>query len=106
MITAVSPIGLHATQLIEGANDRVTFENFFFQLAQSLRSQPRSCNRDIVVVMDNATIHKHEMIRKVAARFQVGVLFLAEYSPWLNPCEQVFNAIKRRLRNDKNECTR
>jgi len=48
--------------------------------------------------MDNASIHKHESIYVTARKFKANVLLNAQYSPWLNPIEQLFNYIKRKLR--------
>ena len=51
--------------------------------------------------MDNAVIHKQSLVLETARRMKVNVLFNAEYSPWLNPVEQLFNDIKRKLRRMK-----
>ncbi len=48
--------------------------------------------------MDNASIHKHKMIKETAQLFKVNVLFNAEYSPTLNPIEQWFNYLKKRVK--------
>ncbi len=48
--------------------------------------------------MDNASIHKHESVYATARKFKANVLLNAQYSPWLNPIEQLFNYIKRKLR--------
>jgi transposase len=47
--------------------------------------------------MDNAVIHKHSSVLETARRMKVNVLFNAEYSPWLNPIEQLFKLIKKQL---------
>jgi transposase len=44
--------------------------------------------------MDNAVIHKHSKVLETARKFKVNVLFNAEYSPWLNPVEQLFGHLK------------
>ena len=43
-------------------------------------------------------IHKHSSVLETARRLKVNVLFNAEYSPWLNPVENLFAKIKRELR--------
>jgi transposase len=52
--------------------------------------------------MDNASIHKHESVYATARRFKANVLLNAQYSPWLNPIEQLFNHVKRKLRQLEN----
>ena len=55
--------------------------------------------RDVVLMMDNAVIHKHSAVLETARRFRVNVLFNAEYSPWLNPIEQLFGFVKKELKD-------
>lgn len=55
--------------------------------------------------MDNAVVHKHSAVLETCRKMKVTVLFNAEYSPWLNPIEQLFKHVKTQLRkriyNDK-----
>jgi len=51
--------------------------------------------------MDNAVIHRFSEVLETAKRFKVVVLFNAEYSPWLNPIEQLFSFVKLQLRSRK-----
>ena len=74
------------------------FDNFLHRLLKKLRTDKETKHKHIVVLMDNATIHKHSSIYETARRFKVNVLLNAQYSPWLNPVEQLFNFIKRALR--------
>ena len=37
-------------------------------------------------------------MRRIAERLCVDFLFLPQYSPWMNPIEQLFNMLKRQLR--------
>ena len=53
-----------------------------------------------MILMDNATIHKHETVYTTARKFKANVLLNAQYSSWLNPIEQLFNHIKRELRKN------
>lgn len=48
--------------------------------------------------MDNAVIHKHSIVLETARKMKVNVLFNAEYSPWLNPIEQLFGALKSKIK--------
>ena len=53
--------------------------------------------RKVILFMDNALIHRHSQVLETARKFKVNVLFNAEYSPWLNPIEQLFQSLKRGL---------
>lgn len=74
------------------------FDNFLHRLLTKLRADKETKQKHIVVLMDNATIHKHSSIYETARNFKVNVLLNAQYSPWLNPVEQLFNYMKRALR--------
>lgn len=63
-----------------------------------MRSSDCAGKRDVVLLMDNAVIHKHSSVLEVTRHFKVNVLFNAEYSPWLNPIERLFDHVKRNLR--------
>jgi transposase len=76
----------------------VVFDNFLHRLLTKLRTDKNTKDKHIVVLMDNATIHKHSSIYETARKFKVNILLNAQYSPWLNPVEQLFNYIKRALR--------
>jgi transposase len=65
----------------------VIFENFVYQTLLSIRRDKRYSDKDVVVVMDNAVIHKHSQVLETCRKMKVNVLFNAEYSPWLNPIE-------------------
>lgn len=57
----------------------------------------------IVVVMDNASFHKSERIRKLIESAECQLLYLPPYSPDLNPIEHYWYKIKtsiRKLRRD------
>jgi transposase len=49
--------------------------------------------------MDNASLHKHPSVYETVREFRANILLNAQYSPWLNPVEQLFNYIKRQLRS-------
>ena len=85
-----------ASQLIEGGVDSSLFENFITEMLAGLMKQPEYERRDVVLLMDNARIHHHQIVLAAARRMKVNVLFSAEYSPWLNPVEALFGYLKRK----------
>jgi transposase len=98
MIAALTQHCVLAAQITEGGTDAVVFDNFLHRLLTKLRTDKATKTKHVVVLMDNATIHKHSSIYETARKFKVNVLLNAQYSPWLNPVEQLFNHIKRALR--------
>ena len=56
-----------------------------------------TAEKEVVLFMDNAIIHKHSQVLETARKFKVNVVFNAEYSPWLNPIEQLFSHIKKHI---------
>ena len=48
-----------------------------------------------ILIMDNAPIHRQNIIRELAESTGHQVLFLAKYSPDLNESEHDFSAFKR-----------
>jgi transposase len=87
--------------VIEGGVDSVLYENFIYQTLYSLRCDKATANKDIVLFMDNAIIHRHSSVLETARKFKVNVLFNAEYSPWLNPVETLFSKIKHEMHKKK-----
>ena len=81
--------------MIEGGTDANLFENFIYNMLNKLRRDPEMINKHILILMDNATIHKSSIVNKTARAMKTTILFNAQYSPWLNPIEQLFNRLKR-----------
>ena len=85
---------------MEGGVDSVVFENFVYQTLLSIRKDKNYKDRDVVLLMDNAAIHKHSQVKETARKMKVNILFNAEYSPWLNPIEQLFRHLKEKLKEE------
>ena len=99
--TLIACISMHevvSAQMLKGGTDAVVFENFMYETVCKVRSAPATRNKTIVMLMDNAPIHNTESVRFAAQRLGVVLLMNAEYSPWLNPIEQLFNHLKKRVR--------
>ena len=56
-------------QVIEGGTDAVIFENFIYHCLKKLRTDPTTRHKHIVVLMDNATIHKHSSVKETIMSF-------------------------------------
>ena len=49
-------------QVLEESTDAILFENFIYHTLNKLRKDPATANKQIVLLMDNATIHKCEIV--------------------------------------------
>ena len=98
ILSAISLNQVLANQVVEGGVNGVVFENFIYQLLRGLKDNPENQGKQIVLFLDNARIHKHPLVLETAARLGVHVLFNSQYSPWLNPVEQWYGYLKRKLR--------
>ncbi|TFY62431.1 hypothetical protein EVG20_g6705 [Dentipellis fragilis] len=76
------------------------FSGFISDLLDQMQPFP---NRNSVIVMDNASIHKVPGIREAIEEHGMRLLYLPAYSPDLNPIEEAFSFIKTWLRSNRDE---
>ena len=74
------------------------FDNFLFETLSALRTNEATARKRIVVFMDNASIHKTPSVLVTARKLKADVILNAQYSPFLNPVEQLFCHLKRQIR--------
>jgi transposase len=90
--TALSLEGVTAVMSIEGAIDRLAFEQYVERiLAPTLT--PRQ-----IVIMDRLSVHKQAAVRRAIEAQGAHLLFLPSYSPDFNPAELAISVIKAALR--------
>ena len=81
MISAIAYDEVIANQLVEGGVDSSVFEHFIFRLLENIRSTPRLANRRVVLLMDNATIHRHASVIATVLDMNAILFFNPPYSP-------------------------
>jgi len=67
--------------MIEGGVDSNIFENFIYEIVTSIRKNKDLCQKKLVIYMDNAVIHRHQMVLETLRKLKCNVLFNAQYSP-------------------------
>lgn len=55
--------------------------------------------KDVTVVMDNASFHRKNKLIELASRRNISIIFLPPYSPELNPIENFWAVLKRKITN-------
>jgi len=58
----------------------------------------KNIKKGTVIVMDNAAFHRKRELEKLSEGAKCSILFLPPYSPDLNPIEQFWSWLKRKLR--------
>jgi transposase len=92
LIAALTPAGIRAPLVLEGALDQAAFETYVAQCLVPVLVPGQ------VVVWDNLSVHKS--VRALAMIEAAGcqVCFLPAYSPDYNPIELAFSKLKTRVR--------
>jgi transposase len=92
LVAALTLHGLQAPWTVEGAMDTLAFERYVQEvLGPTL--QPGQ-----IVILDNLSVHKADVIRQAIEARRCELLFLPAYSPDCTPIEQAFSKIKAHLR--------
>ena len=68
-------------QLVEGGVDASVFDNFIYELLHIIRRDRRYDDRVVVLFMDNATIHRQEIVTITVLGMKVFLLYTPQYSP-------------------------
>lgn len=53
--------------------------------------------KDVTVIMDNASFHRKEKLIELASKQNISIIFLPPYSPELNPIENFWAVLKRKI---------
>lgn len=77
----------------DGTMDSILFETWF-ETRLMCELSPSS-----VIIMDNAAFHRKKQLSFVAQKYGHSLIFLPPYSPELNPIENFWAWLKRKLRS-------
>jgi transposase len=93
-ITSISDAGVGHTEIVRGPVSAAVFTAYVRRLLESLCGRGTQC-----IVMDNASVH-HGAAPDIVSAARHAVVFLAPYSPALNPIENVFGIWKGRVEKE------
>lgn len=92
LLATLTPTGLGPGLHLEGAIDRVAFDQFVTALlVPTLRPGQ-------TVICDNLSVHKSQVAQAAIEAAGCQLVFLPPYSPDFNPIEQAFSKLKHLLR--------
>ena len=78
-------------RVLQGSTNRAFFEDFIAQLLCPRTPFPQLRS---VILRDNPPFHCTDPIKRICSNAGVNVIFLAPYSPDLNPIEEFFAELK------------
>lgn len=98
MIGALRQREFFAPMMLEGHCNTIVFEAYIEQiLVPQLKP-------DMTIIIDNASFHKSNTIKKLIEKAKCQLIFLPPYSPDLNPIEhywyKIKNVIRKLMRNE------
>lgn len=99
MIAALRLDGSAAAMVIEGATDAVVFHAYVKHVLVPVLRPGQ------IVVLDNLSSHKGDVIRRMIEAVGCKLWLLPPYSPDLNPIEKMWSKVKEFLRAAKARCT-
>jgi len=97
LMLVLGPTGVFAAQLVLGKMTKGATLSFLVEVVAALRQDGDSLGS--VLVLDNARLHKTEDVKALCDAGDTTFLFTAPHSPFMNPVEDAFRAIKAPDRN-------
>ena len=97
ILPAYTQDGILLSRVFQGSTDSALFEDFIAELLPLCGRWPEPKS---VLIMDNASFHHSEGIRRRCADAGVKVIFLPPYSPDLNPIEEFFAELKAFIKKE------
>lgn len=97
ILGAISEIGCLGLKIIKTGHCSNVFAEFLLEVISKITSTENS-KRQLIVMMDNASIHKNAMLLDILVKNNILVLFNIPHHPQFNVIELFWERIKRPLR--------
>ena len=75
-----------------------TIVYFLKRLYVARANKFKNYGKDSVLIWDNASIHKSHIVKNFLSKSRLRMITNCPYQPCLNPCEQLINAVKSKIR--------
>ena len=100
-ISALTDQGVVYSQLSFGSNADVDILYFLIEMFKLIKAGHKDDYKQytskLVVVMDNASVHRTDLISKFFDKACVVCVTLPQYTPEMNPIEKFFRSVKYRM---------
>ena len=93
-VFALSSLAVYGVMGTNETTNAGWIEYFIREMLDWRNSHKDNASRPFVIVMDNATVHTSFGMGSFLKKAGVGAVTITPYSPALNPCEKVINAVK------------
>jgi hypothetical protein len=94
LISTITTPGTTFTAITQGGVDSKLFLEYLKKLVEFIKKTTSFKNREIAVLLDNASIHKSKIVKEYFKETKLCVYYLPTYSPELVQIELFFAQIK------------
>ena len=98
LLIAASETRFYGVMANKGTNNSKIFWNFLSNVLKYRTLNIKNSNNNLLIVWDNASIYKTNMIKDFLKRNELHMLTIPLYYPSLNPIETVIQSIKAKLK--------
>jgi len=100
LLMAISNVEVLGYQLKLNSFDELSFSAFLINLSRVIRNSPILNYTDCIIYMDNASIHKSNLVMRTLKILKLNFIYPPAYTCMLNPIEYFFSVLKARVKAD------
>ena len=97
LVTAITSIGSVITAKRIGTITSVLIIEFLKELIWFIKDCEKVEPKDCLIMLDNASVHRADIVRKYMKRENLNVAFIPQYSPELASIEHYFSKLKQEV---------
>lgn len=83
--------------IFHGSCDRAIFTIWLEYLLRSLQLSSTNHQKEHLIILDNASIHKSKEIDQLVAQYHMHIVYLPTYIPDFNGIEKACSVLKRKV---------